>query len=71
LINRAAAAMDIPAENVLTPEHLRRLCLQPIDPGSATAIDQQLLDLGSRRWQRDVAVPLIVEAFSQAASLEG
>lgn len=71
LINRAAAAMDIPAENVLTPEHLRRLCWQPIDPGSATAIDQQLLDLGSRRWQRDVAVPLIVEAFSQAASLEG
>ncbi len=71
LINRAAAAMDIPAENVLTPEHLRRLCWQPLDPGSATAIDQQLLDLGSRRWQRDVAVPLIVEAFSQAASLEG
>ena len=71
LINRAAAAMDIPAENVLTPEHLRRLCWQPMDAGSATAIDQQLLDLGSRRWQRDVAVPLIVEAFSQAASLEG
>ncbi len=71
LVNRAAAAMDIPAENVLTPEHLRRLCWQPVDPGSATAIDQQLLDLGSRRWQRDVAVPLIVEAFSQAASLEG
>lgn len=70
LLTRAAESMDIPAENVLTPDYLRRVCWKPVDPTSATAIDQQLLDLGARRWQRDVAVPLMLEAFSQAASLE-
>lgn len=70
LVNRQAEALRIPAENVLTPEHLRRLCWKPTNPHSPVAIDQQLLDLGARRWQRDVVVPLLVEAFSQASSLE-
>lgn len=69
LINRQAHRLNIPAENVLTPEHLRRLCWKPVDPRSAVAIDQQLLDSGARRWQRELVVPLLVEAFSQAAEL--
>jgi len=32
-------------------------------------IDQQLQDLGARRWQRDIAVPLLVEAFAHAEQL--
>jgi ribonuclease D len=69
LLNREAERLTIPAENVLTPEHLRRLCWEPIDPHSAVAIDQQLGQLGARRWQRDIAVPLLVEACSHAEEL--
>lgn len=70
LIARAAERMQIPAENVLTPDYLRRLCYQPDDPLRPSAIDSQLESLGARRWQRDVVVPLLVEAFSQAAQLD-
>ena len=70
LINRQAESLSLPAENLLTPEHLRRLCWKPADPHSAVAIDQQLLDMGARRWQRDIVVPLLLEAFSQASSLD-
>jgi len=69
LLNREAERLDIPAENVLTPEYLRRLCWDPVDPHSVVAIDQQLQDLGARRWQRDIAVPLLVEAFAHAEQL--
>ena len=70
LLARQAERLDIPAENVLTPDHLRRLCWNPTDPGRPSAIDTQLEQLGARRWQRDIAVPLLVEAFSQAASID-
>ena len=70
LVNTAAERMSIPVENLLTPEHLRRLCFAPDDPERPSAIDAQLEQLGARRWQRDVAVPLIVEAFAQAHQLD-
>ncbi len=70
LLARQSERLDIPAENVLTPDHLRRLCWNPTDPTRPSAIDAQLEELGARRWQRDIAVPLLVEAFSQAASID-
>jgi len=69
LLARVSDSLTIPAENVLTPDHLRRLCWAPDDPTSPSAIDRQLGTLGARRWQRDIMVPLLVEAFSQAQQL--
>jgi hypothetical protein len=70
MLARQSERLEIPAENVLTPDHLRRLCWNPTDPSRPSAIDAQLEELGARRWQRDIAVPLLVEAFSQAASID-
>ena len=70
LITRAAERVAIPSENVLTPDHLRRLCYSPDDPSRPSAIDAQLERLGARRWQRDIVVPLLVEAFGQAQQLD-
>ena len=69
LITRVAESLTIPLENVLTPDHLRRVCWAPDDENSPNALDAQLQGLGARRWQRDVVVPLLVEAFSQARVL--
>jgi ribonuclease D len=66
LITRVAQSLTIPLENVLTPEHLRRVCWAPDDEFSPNALDNQLQELGARRWQRDIVVPLLVEAFSEA-----
>lgn len=70
LIQRSGDRINIPAENILTPDYLRRICYSPHDPGHPSAIDGQLEQLGARRWQRDLVVPLLVEAFSQAATLD-
>lgn len=66
MLAKVAQSLAIPVENVLTPDHLRRLCWEPLDPHSPTAIDTQLQNLGARRWQRDIAVPLFIEAFAEA-----
>jgi len=65
-LTRVAESIDIPVENVLTPDHLRRVCWDPNDDSSPSAIDAQLQALGARRWQRDIVVPLLVEAFTEA-----
>lgn len=69
LITRVAESLTIPLENVLTPDHLRRVCWAPDDEHSPNALDAQLQNLGARRWQRDIVVPLLVEAFSEARQL--
>lgn len=70
LLARVSDSLTIPAENVLTPEYLKRICWSPDDANSPSAIDRQLESLGARRWQRVVVVPLLVEAFNQARHLE-
>jgi ribonuclease D len=66
MITRVAESLTIPVENVLTPDHLRRVCWAPDDEASPNALDSQLQVLGARRWQRDIVVPLLIEAFSEA-----
>lgn len=70
LIQRAGQRITIPAENILTPDYLRRICYSPHDPHHPSTIDAQLERLGARRWQRELVLPLLVEAFSQAATLD-
>lgn len=66
LITRVAESLTIPPENVLTPDHLRKVCWAPDDEHSPNALDAQLQNLGARRWQRDIVVPLLIEAFAEA-----
>ena len=66
LITRVAESLTIPLENVLTPDHLRKVCWAPDDERSPHALDAQLQNLGARRWQRDIVVPLLIEAFAEA-----
>ncbi len=69
LVAREATRRAIPAENLLTPEYLRRVCWLPDTPMNYENLDQQLAQLGARGWQRQILVPLLVEAFEAARSL--
>ena len=53
---------EIPVENLLTPDYLRRLCWEPPQPSTPDAITAYLLDKGARQWQ----VNLISEGLSKA-----
>jgi ribonuclease D len=54
-----AARYDVPMENLITPDHLRRLTWRPPSPLSEESVDQELADLGARPWQRELTVATI------------
>jgi ribonuclease D len=61
-----SVSVTVPTENLLSPELVRRLCWDwaPSDHPAA-AIDAVLGDGGARQWQRDLTVPVLVEALTR------
>jgi ribonuclease D len=55
--------LAVPLENLLTPEHLRRLAWQPPAASDAAAIADALVVLGARPWQVEATAQLIADAF--------
>ena len=51
-----AEQYELPMENLLTPDHLRRLAWRPPSPLTEESVDQVLADLGARPWQRQLTV---------------
>ena len=69
-LTAAKAAMDglsketgIPLENLLTPEHLRRVCWEPPRPVTKETLSRDLANRGARAWQQEAVVPLLLDAF--------
>ena len=69
-VTSLSGEIEVPAENILTPDHLRRLLWTPPstrDPEPlAEAVDAQLARYGARAWQRGLTVPLLVKAIIDA-----
>jgi ribonuclease D len=57
----------IPAENLISPEIIRRICWAPpadsLETLNVVAVSQAMLDLGARQWQVDVVAPLVAAAL--------
>ncbi len=62
-VTATAAELDIPLENVLTPEYLRRVAWSPPDPITPEAVGEALAGLGARPWQIDAIAQVIADAF--------
>ena len=62
-----AAELELPVENLLTPEHLRQICWRLPAPGDVPGL---LADLGARPWQIEVAAPILIDALAQREALE-
>jgi ribonuclease D len=59
---KVAEEHNIPAENLLTPDYLRRVCWEPPADTSPETLASFLHDKGARQWQ----INLVAEALSQA-----
>lgn len=64
-----AESMTIPVENILTPDHLRRLCWRPPSTITEESVAAALTDLGARPWQVEHTAPLLVDALANPAPL--
>ena len=62
-----AAELELPVENLLTPELLRQVCWRL---PAADDVPGLLRELGARPWQIDIAAPILVYALQQSEALE-
>lgn len=62
-----AEELELPVENLLTPEHLRQICWQRPEPDQ---VEELLAKLGARPWQIEIAAPILVSALGQSEALE-
>ena len=63
VIRELAADRQMPVENLLPPDALRRLAWEPPDPATAQAITGALAGYGARPWQAALTADRIAEAF--------
>ncbi|GAA4379386.1 HRDC domain-containing protein [Paeniglutamicibacter cryotolerans] len=62
-ITRTAEAWDLPLENLLTPDYLRRICWTPPAQIDLDTVSAALRDLGAREWQIQLTAPVITVAL--------
>lgn len=63
LVSEKAKELELPVENLMTPDFIRRVAWQvPHD------LNEGLTALGAREWQRGFVVPLLEQAFAHAAA---
>jgi ribonuclease D len=62
-VEAVAAELDMPTENLLTPETLRRVAWAPPQPVDAASVGQALAELGARPWQIARTAQVIADAF--------
>lgn len=67
-VNRIAARYQLPVENLLTPDSVRRLAWSPPNPADAGSVAATLRGLGARQWQLDLTVPGLVPALEDGVT---
>jgi ribonuclease D len=72
-IELIAQENEIPVENLITPEHVRRVCWKPptgaTESLSITAVEQALTELGARKWQIALVAPALSAALLEREAL--
>jgi ribonuclease D len=62
---RLSEELSLPAENLLTPDTVRRVMWEPAGT-ELTAIADQLRGLGAREWQVELTAPMLLDAVMSA-----
>ncbi|MGV8881225.1 MAG: HRDC domain-containing protein [Rhodoglobus sp.] len=66
-ITEVATELNLPVENLLTPELLRRVAWTPPAEQGAESIAAALGEFGARTWQIDATAQVIASAFVEAS----
>ncbi len=63
LLQAKAEELNLPMENLLTPDYLRRVAWRPPADITEESVATELRALGAREWQVGLVTPFITEAF--------
>ncbi len=64
-LSELSARVNVPTENLVSPELVRRLCWDWQDNGDPEGgVDAFLRDAGARQWQRSLVVPVLAGALT-------
>jgi ribonuclease D len=66
---RLSEQLEVPAENLLTPDTVRRVMWEPAGADLAALCDQ-LRELGAREWQIELTAPMLLESVAGAQSAD-
>ena len=69
-LNRRAEELGLPSENLLTPEHVRRLAWTPPADLSRESVEAALIASGARPWQREQTLDLLTAALAEPEPVE-
>ncbi|MCU1571172.1 MAG: hypothetical protein JWR33_1913 [Naasia sp.] len=62
-VTRIAESLDLPVENLITPEVLRRVAWSPPEPPDPGSVAEALRSLGARDWQVEAIAAPVAESF--------
>lgn len=68
VLTALAEQHDLPAENLLTPDYVRRLAWSPPTPLTEESVDTALAASGARAWQRALTVPGLTTALDDGTA---
>ncbi|MFE7585319.1 HRDC domain-containing protein [Streptomyces gardneri] len=66
-VSALAEELNLPQENLITPDTVRRVCWEPPSPADADGVAAALAGHGARPWQVGLVTPLLVEALTATA----
>jgi ribonuclease D len=59
-----ADALELPVENLISPDTVRRLCWTPPEPAEPAVVCDLLLAAGARQWQVDATATALCDALA-------
>ena len=65
-LQERAEELSIPLENLISPELVRRICWQPPE----SPVEATLVAMGARRWQAQIAAPILQAALLEKEPLD-
>ncbi|MEJ5944544.1 HRDC domain-containing protein [Pseudokineococcus basanitobsidens] len=68
VVDALSTEHDLPVENLLQPDLLRRTCWEPPEPLDATTVADALRDGGARPWQVDLLAEPLAAAVAASAT---
>ena len=67
-VNQRALELQMPSENLITPEYVRRVCWDQTK-AELSHVEDKLRKLGARPWQIEQVAPLLASALTQTEPL--